>query len=448
MTKQLTRLASRIFGTPLLIDQKKLDVILRVLAPRLGLRPGGEGATLTIQTDEMPMGHTQVQRDGSLALISVVGPLVKRDSGDALSGGPTTYAEIRDVFRGAIGDPTVKGVIFDIDSPGGEVNGLFSLCEEIFKARGQKPIYAVCGDAFSAAFAIASACERVYVEESGGIGSVGVIACHCDQSGFDEKLGVSYEYIFAGAKKKDMNLHEPLSDSARADLQAEIDRLYTKFINVVARNREVTAAAVRATEAGLFFGDHAVVNGFADQVGGLDEAVSDMTQAVSTAQTVRSRSTAASETPIPIDEVKVMEPKATAPAVDDKAAALDIKETGQIKEPEQRQAASLERVLQLCTDAGMADRAIEMFKKAMTDAELSSHIIGELKAAQVGAAPIKSALGPVAGTGIGRLDKQAEALVGNDHRSHAQIFRDLLVQNPQAYGEYIEQTGAQRATPK
>ena len=82
--------------------------------------------------------------------------------------------------------------------------------------RKEKPIYAIANDAaFSAAYAIASSAERLFVTSTGGVGSVGVIAIHVDQSGFDEKVGRKYTAVFAGAKKNDFNPHEPLSDSAR-----------------------------------------------------------------------------------------------------------------------------------------------------------------------------------------------------------------------------------------
>lgn len=57
-------------------------------------------------------------------------------------------------------------------------------------------------DAYSAAYAIASSAEKVLVTRTSGVGSIGVIASHIDQSGFDEKQGIKYTTVFAGKKKR------------------------------------------------------------------------------------------------------------------------------------------------------------------------------------------------------------------------------------------------------
>ena len=54
-------------------------------------------------------------------------------------------------------DPRIQGILLDVDSPGGEVGGLFDLADEIYDARAEKPCFAIADDdAFSAAYAIAS----------------------------------------------------------------------------------------------------------------------------------------------------------------------------------------------------------------------------------------------------------------------------------------------------
>src|SRR5262249_57450704 len=96
-------------------------------------------------------------------------------------------------------DPTVRGVILDVDSPGGEVGGLFDLVEQInaIKAANSKPLWAVANEsALSAAYAIASASDRVYVTRTGEIGSLGVVAVHIDESGADAKAVLAWPFPF------------------------------------------------------------------------------------------------------------------------------------------------------------------------------------------------------------------------------------------------------------
>jgi len=205
-----------------------------------------------------------------------VGVLVNRSQLDASSSPLRSYSAISRDMSLAMSDSAVRAVVLDVDSPGGECAGCFELAEAIRGMRGRKPIVAVAnGYAYSAAYAIASAAETVFVSRAGGVGSVGVVALHLDQSRRDEQQGLTYEYVFAGAKKVDGNSHQPLSDGARADLSAEVSRCYGIFAALVAANRGMPDAKVRATEAGCFYGETAVEAGLADRVGTLVDAVAE-----------------------------------------------------------------------------------------------------------------------------------------------------------------------------
>ncbi|MFP3016798.1 MAG: phage portal protein [Wolbachia sp.] len=158
-------------------------------------------------------------------------------------------------------------ILLDIDSPGGEVNGLFDLSDFIYEARALKKIVATTNDdAYSAAYAIASSAEKVYVSRTSGVGSIGVIASHIDQSGFDEKQGIKYTTVFAGSRKKDLNPHEPITSESVESLQKEVDRLYEMFLQLIARNRGLSTEKIRSTEAGLYFGERAIEIGLADGI--------------------------------------------------------------------------------------------------------------------------------------------------------------------------------------
>ena len=111
--------------------------------------------------------------------------------------------------------------------------------------RGAKPMWAVANDlAASAAYALASSADRIWLTRTAGVGSVGVFALHADQSGLDGQAGVKYTYIYAGEKKTDGNPHEALSKSAKADIQDEVDRENDIFLATVARNRGFAGANI------------------------------------------------------------------------------------------------------------------------------------------------------------------------------------------------------------
>jgi ClpP class serine protease len=190
----LPHLASRIFGTPLLVHRAKLDVILAVLSERIGITaPPAELA--------LPAPRAAPPLVPGIAVIPIHGTLVKRTLGLEAASGLTSYQDIGAMLDGALADPSVTGILLDVDSPGGEASGSFELARRVREAAAVKPIWAVANDAaFSAAYAIASSAGRVVVTETGGVGSIGVIALHIDQSVKDSNDGYRYTAITAGAQ--------------------------------------------------------------------------------------------------------------------------------------------------------------------------------------------------------------------------------------------------------
>ena len=220
-----------------------------------------------------------------VAIIPIHGLLTKRSEFFSSLLGTTSYDDIFSVISDAIEDEKVKRILLDIDSPGGEVGGLFDLVDFIYDIRECKPIFSVANDyACSAAYAIASATSHIFVHRASCVGSVGVIATHLDVSEADKKAGLKYTTIFAGEKKNDLSPHEPLSKSAISDLQNEVNRLNDMFIKTVARNRYLSEEDVRKMQAATYFGQNALTVGLADELSnnsfydlrkyGIDENVS------------------------------------------------------------------------------------------------------------------------------------------------------------------------------
>jgi signal peptide peptidase SppA len=259
-------IASRCFNVPLALHPGKAETILTtVVVPWLR----GEPLARAPGSGRPARGQL-----GSIAVLPISGTLVRRTGGmDAMSG-LQSYDDIRGMLRTAMADREVAGIVLDVDSPGGEIAGLADLADEIRAATARKPIFAVADDhAFSAAYWLASAASRVFVTQTGGVGSIGVIAMHLDRSGFDQKAGFAYTPVFAGAQKNDFSPHGPLSERAKAALKADVDRIHGMFVNAVARNRQLPAAKVRGTEAALYLGADALKAGLADEIGTLDDAV-------------------------------------------------------------------------------------------------------------------------------------------------------------------------------
>jgi ClpP class serine protease len=255
--------AHRIFNKPLLVNPSYMSILARSMEMQLS----ADMLTKQAFLDGNQGTNSQLEVVNGAGVIRVYGFLSYRADFESWLFGGTAYEDIRSQFQAALADPTVKNIVFDINSPGGEAAGLFDLVDEIYQARGQKPSYAVFNeDGFSAAFAIASAADKRYISRTGSAGSVGVVAMHIDQSGWDAQHGVVFTPIFAGAHKVDYSSHAPLSPEALAAVQEDINATYDIFVNTVARNLGMTAAAVKATEAGIYQGKKAVDTGFSDSV--------------------------------------------------------------------------------------------------------------------------------------------------------------------------------------
>lgn len=195
----------------------------------------------------------------------------------------TGYQYIWEAFKRGMSDGNVRGIALMIDSPGGAVNGNFELVDRMYDRRGEKPIVAFAADhAYSAAYSIATAADRIFVTRSGGVGSIGVVAMHVDRTKMMESVGYKVTLVYAGKHKIDFHSLNPLSEDARARLQAAVDATYDEFVSTVARNRGLSEAAVRGTEALMFTAQEALSKGLADEVGSLDDAVAAFAAQVST----------------------------------------------------------------------------------------------------------------------------------------------------------------------
>ena len=303
-----------------------------------------------------------------IAVVPVLGPMVKRSSFLDSLFGFGNYEDVQARFDSALNDPSVDAILLEIDSPGGEAAGAFDLADRIFAARGSKPVWAMANEsAFSAAYAIGSAADKLFLTRTAGVGSIGVLAAHVDQSGYDEKQGVKVTTITAGARKNDFNAHEPLSEDAAGFLQAEVNRLYGLFVDTVARNRGMTPDAVRATEAGLFFGEDAVKAGLADGVGTFESTIQSLANTL---------------TPKPRKETRMLDEK---PPIDLEAIRKEAAEALKIQHLE---------IIHACRLAGKPDKAADFIEQGAT-LELARNTLLEMAAQQ---AEIQSQIQPASGT--------------------------------------------------
>ncbi|HLI51912.1 MAG TPA: S49 family peptidase [Thermomicrobiaceae bacterium] len=217
-----------------------------------------------------------VQAAGSVAILPLYGTIGQRMNLMSEFSGGTSTEQFATAFRQALADDSVGSIVIDVDSPGGTISGVPELASEIQAARGQKPIVAVANSlAASAAYWIASQADELVVTPSGEVGSIGVFAAHQDVSEMLANLGTRVSLISAGKFKTEGNPYEPLSDDARAAIQASVDDYYQMFATAVAKGRGVSKGDVTGGfgEGRIVGAKQALSLGMADRVATLRETI-------------------------------------------------------------------------------------------------------------------------------------------------------------------------------
>lgn len=214
---------------------------------------------------------------GSVAVLPLNGPLSRQASLFSEFFGASSYETLRKDFEAALENPDVSAIVFDCDSPGGEVAGCGELSKAIFEARGKKQITAyVSGDLCSAAYWIGSACDRIVADPSSTIGSIGVRTVMVDWSDAEKNAGiVSYDIV---SDQSPYKVPDAAKSSDRARVKASMTSIADVFISDVSRNRGVSAATVQSGfgRGDVLIGKHAVDAGMADSVGDLESLLSQL----------------------------------------------------------------------------------------------------------------------------------------------------------------------------
>ena len=177
-------------------------------------------------------------------------------------------------MRAAFEDDGAKAVVLLVNSPGGSPVQAGIVYDEIRRLKGKykKPVYAVVEETCaSAAYYIASATDKIFVDKASIVGSIGVLMEGFGFTGLMDKLGVERRLMTAGENKGFMDPFSPQTDRQRAYAQAMLDQIHRQFIDAVKAGRGSRLKETPELFSGLFWtGQQAVELGLADQLGNLD----------------------------------------------------------------------------------------------------------------------------------------------------------------------------------
>lgn len=177
-------------------------------------------------------------------------------------------------MRSAFEDHGAKAIVLLVNSPGGSPVQAGMINDEIhrLKAKHHKPVYAVVEESCaSAAYYIAVAADKIYVDKASIVGSIGVLMDGFGFTGLMDKLGIERRLMTAGENKGFLDPFSPQTEKQRAFAQAMLDQIHKQFITVVKAGRGKRLKETPEMFSGLFWtGQQAVDLGLADQLGSLD----------------------------------------------------------------------------------------------------------------------------------------------------------------------------------
>lgn len=303
MITSMPRIASRVFNTPLLISPEKATAFLSGLGGRI------VGDSVVLEAFPAPLHHSAFEngridlgtvggrlgqrieaRGGrpyamfnNVAVISVEGTLVHKGAYVGQSSGETSCEGLQAQIAMAGRDTAVRGVVFEHDTGGGEAAGIAETAQMVQRLSAEKPTMAILTDfSCSGGYWLASACRQIVMPQMGVCGSIGAVIAHLDMSGAAEKAGVVVTLIKAGEQKAAGHPLTPLSDAARASMQARVDNARDLFAEAVGRyrGRRFTKAQALATQAAVFEGAEALSLGLVDAIGSPNDAFAEFVAAV------------------------------------------------------------------------------------------------------------------------------------------------------------------------
>lgn len=281
MAHEIRRVLRAFAAQPWFMDPRKAEQIVAMLELRAANGPRSEAYRKNGAAVREQVRTTK----GTVAVFNLFGPIMPRaEALEDVSQQAALLVPFQRAFSESAADPTLAGMVINIDSPGGWIDLVPETAAMIRKARrADRPIVAVANTlAASAAYWIASAADELVVTPSGEVGSIGVYVLHEDVSKALEAEGINMQFISEGPRKVEINPFGALTPEASAALQARVRYSYDLFVADIAKGRKVSETVVRADPeksekhfgGGRVYGaKEAVRLGMADRIATLDETI-------------------------------------------------------------------------------------------------------------------------------------------------------------------------------
>ncbi|MBS7345843.1 MAG: signal peptide peptidase SppA [Caryophanon sp.] len=209
--------------------------------------------------------------DERIAVVKINGTIQDVGSGSLLSAVEYDHEFTLNQLQAIQEDDTIKGVVLQVDTPGGgvyESRQLYDAIIELQEAR-DIPIYVSMGSmAASGGYYISAPADKIFAYSETWTGSIGVIMQGINYGQLAEDYGIVFETLKSGPYKDIMSATRPMTDDERAIMQTLVDEAYNEFVNVIAAGRGMSAEEVRKVGDGrIYTAQQAVKNGLVDEIG-------------------------------------------------------------------------------------------------------------------------------------------------------------------------------------
>lgn len=282
------------------IEKHELEKIIEIAAR---MNPSVESIEASI--GKPLKNHYESYTEDGVKVIPIIGPIIRYGTSFDRVSGVTSLSYLQNEFADALNDKGVESILFKIDSGGGEANGINEFAELIHSARDKKPITAyVSNMACSAAYWIASAADRIVIDETACLGSIGCVAVVNGEETAEGKKPLIVVSSRAKNKRPD-----PETDEGMAIFQSRVDSIENVFVDKVHRNLSDKGLEFTADEmiakfnyGGVLIGKNAVSVGLADELGSFDTVLQTLQKGVTPANLEKNMSETKKVTTSKVDE--------------------------------------------------------------------------------------------------------------------------------------------------
>lgn len=253
---------------------KYRDEIIELIKEKLGLGTDDKIKTISMEkyTHVKAVKKENKFTKDKIAVVYASGEIIMGE-GDHHTIGSKRISE---AIRKARKDKNVKAVVLRVDSPGGDALASEIIAREVELTTDEKPIIVSMGDvAASGGYWISCSADKILADPVTITGSIGVFGVIPNlKEFFNDKLGITFDEVKTNENADFISVNKPLSPFQEKVIEDEIDRIYHKFLQKVAKGRKLTTAQVDSIGQGrVWSGADAKRIGLVDEFGGLERAI-------------------------------------------------------------------------------------------------------------------------------------------------------------------------------